>query len=119
MFLAGLVVPLAIIQPWGRLIPDRVRLVLAWLGCIVRVLRGAAGITDGALRLSGVATTGLSGLTNQELFGQANPSASTLWWSFAIDAYFVLGGLLFGLAARTFGDRLSTSENGSRTSLGR
>jgi hypothetical protein len=34
--------------------------------------------------------------------GDPDPSAHTLWSSAAIDAYFVLGGALFGLAARAY-----------------
>jgi hypothetical protein len=44
-------------------------------------------------------TTGLSGLTYEQLLGTANPSAYTLWSARAIDVYFLVGGVLYATTA--------------------
>jgi hypothetical protein len=102
MFGAGLIVPLALAQPWGRNIPDGLLLTLAWLGCAVLSARGIAGIVDGVGRVTGLLPLGLTGLRNETVLGQEHPPPSTIAWSFAIDAYFVVGGVLFGLVAARF-----------------
>jgi hypothetical protein len=98
MFTAGLVVPLALVRPWGRKVPRRILLVLAWLGCAVLAARGGAGIVDSLVRVTGVLPRGLTGLSYEQTLGQAHPSSYTLWSGAAIDAYFLIGGILFGVA---------------------
>jgi Protein of unknown function (DUF3995) len=105
MFVAGLVVPLALARPWGRRIPRWMLLALAWLGCAALAVRGGAGIVDSLLRLAGILPRGLTGLTYEQILGQAYPSAYTLWSGAAIDANFLIGGTLFGLAARRYRSR--------------
>ena len=105
MFVAGLVVPLALVRPWGQRFPRRMLLVLAWLGSVVLAARGGAGIVDSLLRVAGVLPRGLSGLTYEQILGQAHPSAYTLWASAAIDAYFLIGGACFGAAAWCYGHK--------------
>ena len=102
MFVAGLAVPLALVRPWGRDVPRWILLTLTWLGFGVLAVRGAAGIVDDLLRATSVLPGGLTGLSNEQLLGQAHPSAYILWSSSATDAYFLLGGILFALAASTF-----------------
>ena len=103
MFIGGLVVPLALVQPWGQRFPRRMLLVLAWLGSGVLAARGGAGILDSLLRVAGVLPRGLSGLTYEQILGQAHPSVYTLWSGAAIDTYFLIGGVLFGAAAWCYG----------------
>lgn len=102
MFVAGMTVPLAIIHPWGRWIPRWMLLAALWAGCAVLALRGLAGVLDDILRTSGLATNGLTGLTYEQVTGTAHPSATTLWSARAINCYFTLGGLLFGLSALSY-----------------
>lgn len=103
MFAAGLVVPLALVRPWGRRAPRWTLLALAWLGCAVLAARGAAGVADSLGRATGVLPRGLTGLSYEQTLGQAHPSAYTLWSGAAIDAYFLIGGFLFGLAGLLHG----------------
>jgi hypothetical protein len=71
-------------------------------GFVALAVRGGAGIVDSLLRVAGVLPRGLTGLTYQQILGQSDPSAYTLWSGAAIDAYFLIGGILFGLAARRY-----------------
>ena len=108
MFVAGLVVPLALVRPRGRKVPQGTLLALAWSGCAVLAARGGAGIVDSLLRATDVLPRGLTGLSYEQTLGQAHPSAYTLWSGTAIDAYFLIGGILFGIAARLYGGRPGT-----------
>ncbi len=101
MFVAGLVVPLALVRLWGRDVPRWILLTLTWLGSGVLAVRGVAGIVDDLLRATSVLPGGLTGLSNEQLLGEAHPSAYILWSSSATDAYFLVGGILFGIAAWT------------------
>jgi hypothetical protein len=97
MFAAGLAVPLAVARG-AR--PRRLLAGLLWAGAAVLAARGAAGLVDDALRFTGLADTGLTGLSDEHVLGTAHPSAYTIWSTIGIDAFFAFGGLLFGLAAR-------------------
>jgi hypothetical protein len=101
MFAAGIAVPLAVMRGVG---PRRLLAGLLWAGAAVLAARGLSGLLDDALRFSGLAETGLTGLTNEEVLGSADPSAYTIWSTVGIDSFFVAGGLLFGRAARYAGD---------------
>ena len=46
---------------------------LMWAGAVVLGARGAVGLLDDALRFSGLAETGLSGLTDEQVLGTARP----------------------------------------------
>jgi hypothetical protein len=99
MFAAGLLVPLALLRPWGRRFSRRLLLALLWAGCAVLAARGVSGLLDDLLRETGLARNGLTGLTYEEALGVANPSAYTRWSSIGVDAVFTLGAALFGWAA--------------------
>ena len=73
-----------------------------WIGAIVLVARGGLGLLDGLIRALGV-EDGLTRLPYEETLGSAHPSAYTLWSSAAIDAVFLMGGLLFTRAAALTG----------------
>jgi hypothetical protein len=96
MFLAGLAVPLAVARAVG---PRRLLVGLMGAGAAVLAARGIAGLADDALRFSGLAETGLSGLSDEQVLGTAHPSAYTIWSTVGIDLFFALGALLFGRAA--------------------
>lgn len=66
-------------------------------GSVLLLLRGTLGLFDQALRETGLAVHGLSGLSYEQTMGDAHPTAYTLWSGVFVDAYFVLGGMLHGL----------------------
>jgi hypothetical protein len=101
MFAAGLIVPIALVRRWGSIVPRWTLLTLAWLGSAVLAVRGVAGIVDDLLRMTGILPNGLTGMTYEQILGQSHPSAYTLWSFASIDAYFLLGGILFGIATWT------------------
>jgi Protein of unknown function (DUF3995) len=96
MFVAGVAVPLAVARGRG---PRRLLTGLMWAGAAVLAARGLAGVVDDALRFTGMAETGLTGLSDEHVLGTAHPSAYTIWSTVGIDSFFALGGLLFGRAA--------------------
>ncbi|MFC1431855.1 hypothetical protein ACEZDB_14500 [Streptacidiphilus sp. N1-3] len=103
MVAIGIAVPLALAGPaWGRRIPRRLLLFLAWAGSALLLVRGLSGVADDLLRATGVLRDGLTGLTEAQSMGTAHPS----WWAVfagdATDALFLAGGLVFGLAALSF-----------------
>ena len=100
LFIAGVIATLASVSHWGRLIPHRLLLAALWTGSAILALRGAAGVIDEPLRVTELSPTGLMGLTREQVTGSAHPSTNVLWSGRAIDAFFALGGVLFGLAAR-------------------
>ena len=57
-------------------------------------------LVDDALRFSGLYDGGLTGLSTKDVLGSADPSTYTKLSTVAIDSIFLLGGLLFGHAAR-------------------
>jgi hypothetical protein len=102
LFVAGVVVPLASVSDWGRAIPRRLLLAALWSGSAILLLRSGAGMVDEVLRVTRLSPTGLTGLTREQVTGSAHPSANILWSGRAIDAFFLLGGVLFGLAAHAY-----------------
>lgn len=104
MFVAGLVVPLTLVQEWGRRVPRRLLLALMWIGAVVLGARGGLGLLDGMLRGLG-ADGGLTGLSYEQTLGHAHPTAYALWSSAAIDLLFLVGGVLFATAAHLTGLR--------------
>jgi hypothetical protein len=105
MFAAGVLVPSAVARPWGRRVPRRLLVWLMWIGCLVLVARGGSGLFDDGLRFTGLVDSGLTGLSNEDVLGSADPSTSTMLSTVAIDSIFLAGGLLFGHAARLAGTR--------------
>jgi hypothetical protein len=91
---AGVVLALALVRPWGRVVPRRVLLVAAWAGAVVLVVYGGLYVAGGALVLAGVV----------EVAGAEDRTA--LWWHVLVwDLWFLVWGVLLGMAARHFGRR--------------
>jgi Protein of unknown function (DUF3995) len=107
MFVAGLVVPLALVQQWGRRAPRHLLLAMMWIGVVVLGARGVLGLLDGLLRGLGV-DGGLTGLSYEHTLGTAHPTTYTLWSAAAIDLVFLVGGILFAAAALLTGLRPPT-----------
>ncbi|WP_274652858.1 DUF3995 domain-containing protein [Paenibacillus humicola] len=99
MFAVGTIVPIAMVQAWGRYIPRRILFMACWMGCTVLILRGGAGMVDDFFRSTGILPNGITGMTYEQIFGDEHISTYTLWSSRAIDGYFFLGGIFYGLAA--------------------
>jgi hypothetical protein len=86
--LAGAVLALALVRPWGRVVPRRVLVAAAWVGAVVLVLYGGVNVVAGALVLGGVV----------EVAGGVDRTA--LWWHVLVwDLWFVVWGMLLGTAA--------------------
>lgn len=103
-FPLGAFVCLAIARGWARGRLAKPVAILAWLGCAILVLRGAAGLIDDLTRAAGVLPNGITGLSTDQTTG----SASLTWSGWAIDAYFLIGGMIF--AALTISHRRSGQE---------
>lgn len=99
MFVVGTILPLAFVQRWGRRIPRWMLLTMAWIAAGLLTARALVAFLDDAMRTWFGSATGLSGLTYEQLLGTADPSAYTLWSARAIDAYFLIGGVLYGVTA--------------------
>lgn len=99
MFLVGTLTPLAIVQAWGRIVPGWLLLSVCWFGSAILTLRALASYVDDLVRLTGLLPNGITGMTYAQIYGSNHVTAYTLWSSAAIDAYFLLGGILYGLAA--------------------
>jgi hypothetical protein len=91
----GAWVCLAIARGWPQGRMGRAASIMVWLGCVVLVLRGGAGILDDLSRAMGLLPNGLTGLSTTQTTGMAHVT----WSGWAIDAYFFAGGFLFGLLA--------------------
>jgi hypothetical protein len=89
-FVLGFLAPLAISRGWadGRL--ARPVAILVWLGGVILDLRGVSGIVDDLTRAAGV-RTGITGLSTMQTTGIAH----MMWSGWAIDSYFLIGGLIF------------------------
>ena len=105
MFAAGLSVPIALLKDTERKIFRRLLVGLLWVGSLVLLARGAAGLLDDAVRSFGPSSRGITGLSYQDLFGTPHPSTYTLISSASVDGYFFLGGILYSSAAWFCGKR--------------
>jgi hypothetical protein len=91
----GAVVALALVRPWGRGVPGRLLLVVAWVGAVVLVLYGGVNVVAGALVLGGV------------IEGAGAVDRGALWWHVLVwDLWFLVWGVLLGVAAWGFGRRV-------------
>ncbi len=91
----GALVCLAIARGWARGRLARAAQTLLWVGCVVLLLRGGAGILDDVTRASGLLPNGITGLSLQDTTDHAH----LRWADWTIDAYFLAGGIIFWLLA--------------------
>ena len=99
----GAVIALALIQPWGRVIPRSLLLLLAWIGGAILILKTLYGALIQALAVAGV----LTWKRVQFLIGAptaqaptAQEGAQTTLWNFLVwNPWFLLGGILFCVLA--------------------
>lgn len=86
---------LAIARGWARGRRALADAALVWAGCVLLLLRGGAGIIDDLTRATGLFPNGLTGLSTKDTTG----AADLRWSGWAIDLYFLAGGIIFGLLA--------------------
>jgi uncharacterized membrane protein (Fun14 family) len=101
-FPLGAGVTLAIARGWGLGRLRRAAVIVVGLAFVVLTLRGGAGVVDELTRVTGLLPNGLTGLSREAITGSAHPSADVLWSGRATDAYFLAGGILFGVLAHRF-----------------
>jgi hypothetical protein len=89
---AGAVLALALVRPWGRRVPRRLVGGVAWAASAVLTLYGGQLVAVGALVLAGV-------------IGPAGPVDRTAlrWHVLLWDLWFLVWGLLLGVAAWHYG----------------
>jgi hypothetical protein len=89
-FVLGLLVPWTLARGRaGARTAGPIALVL-WTGAVLLDLRGGSGLVDDALRAAG-SRTGITGLTTEQATGLDHLT----WAGWAIDGYFMLGGVIF------------------------
>lgn len=113
-WLIGPLVCLAIARGWAR---GRLALpaaTLVWFGCVLLLLRGGAGLIDDLTRASGLLRNGITGLSTKETTGHAD----LRWADWAIDSYFLAGGIIFGLLAIWFRAQRRHSRQGAASAQG-
>ncbi|MCP9488060.1 MAG: DUF3995 domain-containing protein [Gaiellaceae bacterium MAG52_C11] len=76
---------LALVRAWGALLPRRLLLTGAWAACVILSLRGGGGLLQ----------------TLVVALGQSDDDVPTL--ALVFEPLFLVGGILFGLAAREYG----------------
>jgi hypothetical protein len=105
---------LAIARGWPRGKTRRAAAIIVWLGCTVLVLRGGAGVIDDLTRAVGLLPNGITGLSHKQTMGAAYyRSASAIWSANLTDAYFLAGGIIFGV----LGYRYRPSRSGARQAV--
>lgn len=85
---AAALLALALVRPWGRLLPRRLLLMAGWGAvAVMAVYEGAASLVQHALMVAGVIDI------------PAGLGATAARWHLALwDPWWLLGGILFGLA---------------------
>ena len=100
LFLAGVAVPAVLVWNLVPGLPRGVLVAAMGAGCAILIARGGLGLLDDLVRDLGITDGGLTGLSYLQTLGVEHPSSYTLVSTAAIDGYFLIGGLLFGQAAR-------------------
>lgn len=90
MKVGGAALALALVQPWGRRLPRRSLLLVAWGAAVVLAVYGV-------LQLTGVVLVALDVVDPSEPMG----TRVLLWRGLLWEPWFVLCGVLLGLAARS------------------
>jgi hypothetical protein len=85
----------AIARGWARGRLALAAAAIVWFGCVLLLLRGGAGILDDLTRATGLLPNGITGLSTKETTG----TAALGWSGWAIDTYFLAGGIIFGFLA--------------------
>ncbi|GAB2594011.1 hypothetical protein GCM10027168_28430 [Streptomyces capparidis] len=100
--LAGALLALATVRPWGARLPLWAVRPPLWFGCALLTLRGVPGAVEAVTTASGLTPKGLLGRA-EELADRGSPE---FWQSLAINSYFFLGAALLVPAVVVFERRL-------------
>jgi len=79
-------VALALVQPWGRMVPRPILLILAWGAGTLLFVHGGLFFTVGVLALSGTIRV-------------STPETLLHWYTFLWGPWWLIGGILFLIAA--------------------
>jgi hypothetical protein len=79
-------VALALVQPWGRSIPHWILLLLSWGAGTLLALHGSLYLVEGVLALSGA-------------ISYSTPETVLRWYTFLWGPWWLIGGILFLVAA--------------------
>lgn len=104
MIVLGCILPLALVQQWGRRLPRSALLTAAWIATALLTARGVSGLLDDLLRAIGF-HHGLTGLTVEQTTATARV---TLWVQasgYATDVLFTAGAVVFACAAVEYARR--------------
>lgn len=94
--IAGVVYALALVQPWGRVFPRRLMLVAGWAGVALLVAYGLLNVGGGLLVATGL------------FDAPADVDRYALYWHLALwEPYFVVWGVLLGIAVHHYAARTS------------
>lgn len=97
---AGGLLALALVQPWGLRLPRHLLLLAAWGGAVLLTAYGVLQLTSVGLVMLGVLTP------SQPI------DATVLWWRLLLwEPWFLLWGVLLGLAAWSAGSRTGPAPN--------
>jgi hypothetical protein len=88
MFAIGLAAPIALLRDTGHGVLRRLLVASLWIGCLFLLARGTSGLIDDAVRDLGISSSGITGLSYQDILGTAHPSTYTLISGDIIDGYF-------------------------------
>ncbi len=88
---AGTVVVLATVRPWGRKVPRWAVLIPLMVGCVLLVLRGVPGFVEFLAQVSGLAPAGFLGLFDESVEA---PTGVELWAGYFVNLFFFVGALL-------------------------
>lgn len=88
---AGTVIVLATVRPWGRRIPRWAVLIPLMVGSVLLVLRGVPGFVEFLAQVSGLAPAGLLGLFDKSL---PPATGAELWAGYFVNLFFFVGALL-------------------------
>jgi len=107
----GALVCLSIARGWARGRAASIITALVRIGWVLLLLRGSSGILDDLTRATGVLSNGVTGLSLEDATGHAH----LRWSDWAIDAYFLAGGIIFWvLAVRHRGQHTTAGRRGAR-----
>jgi hypothetical protein len=104
----GAWVCLAIARGWPRGKMQRAAAALVWVGCGILLLRGASGLIDDLTRATGLLPNGISGISTKSATGMTHVTVS--YW--AIETYFLAGGIIFGLLGCRYRQSRSQARHG-------
>jgi hypothetical protein len=91
----GALVCVTVARGWARGRLALATQALVWVGFVLLLLRGVSGLLDDVTRATGLLPNGITGLSLEATTGHVH----LRWADWAIDSYFLVGGIVFWLLA--------------------